>query len=66
MRLHRADVDSIESELKKIGGVRRFTGGVPFVVWAKGVAVKPRFRQRRSMKADQSSGPPKDRASRGL
>ena len=32
VRLHRADVDLIEAELKKLGGV-------PFVVWAKGVAV---------------------------
>ena len=32
MRLHRADVGLIEAELKKLGGV-------PFVVWAKGVAV---------------------------
>ena len=31
MRLHREDVDLIESELKKIGGV-------PFVVWAKAMA----------------------------
>ena len=31
VRLHREDVDLIESELKKIGGV-------PFTVWAKGVA----------------------------
>ena len=31
MRLHREDVDSIQSELNTLGGV-------PFTVWAKGVA----------------------------